>query len=50
MIDPQVSAAVKAAVGLAPTDEIVGFLSLGYPTGQPGAREYSPPTVSYLDA
>jgi nitroreductase len=48
MIDPQVSGAVKEAIGLAPSDEIVGFLNLGYPTGQPGAREYPPPTVRYL--
>jgi nitroreductase len=50
MIDPSVSSAVKDAIGLAPTDEIVGFLSLGYPTGQPGAREYPTPSVRYLDS
>ena len=50
MIDARVSAALKEAIGLAPTDEIVGFLNLGYPTGQPGAREYPPPTVRYLDS
>ena len=50
MIDPEVSAVVKEAIGLAPADEIVGFISLGYPTGQPGAREYPPPTVNYLDS
>jgi nitroreductase len=50
MIDPPVSAAVKEAIGLAPTDEIVAFLNLGYPAGQPGAREYPTPTVRYLDS
>jgi nitroreductase len=50
MIDPQVSATVKEAIGLAPTDEIVGFINLGYPTGQPGAREYPPPKAHYLDS
>ena len=50
MIDPRVSATVKEAIGLAPTDEIVGFLSVGYPIGQPGAREYPAPTVSHLEA
>jgi nitroreductase len=50
MIDPDVSAAVKEAIGLASSDEIVGFLNLGYPTGQPGAREYPPPSVRYLES
>jgi nitroreductase len=50
MIDPEVSAVVKEAIGLAPSDEIVGFVNLGYPTGNPGAREYPAPSVKYLDS
>jgi nitroreductase len=37
MTDPEISAAVKATLGLAPEDEIVGFVYLGYPIGAPGA-------------
>jgi len=50
MIDPQVSAAVKSAIGLDSSDEIVGFVSVGYPIGDPSAREYPPPSVKYVDA
>jgi nitroreductase len=50
MTDPEVSSAVKEALGLAPTDELISFMYLGYPTGAPGAKETPRPQVSYLDA
>jgi hypothetical protein len=49
MTDPEVSSAVKEALGLAPTDEIISFLYLGYPTGAPGAKETPKAQIKYLD-
>ena len=49
MVDPIVSAAVKQALGLAPTDEIVSFIYLGYPIAPPGTRPKPPVQVRYLD-
>ena len=50
MTDPEVSAAVKEALGLAQSDEVIAFMYLGYPTGAPGAKETPRPQVSYLEA
>jgi nitroreductase len=49
MTDPEVSSAVKEALGLAPTDELISFMYLGYPIGPPGAKETPRATVTYLD-
>ncbi len=49
MVDPVVSAAVKEALGLAPTDEIVSFVYLGYPIAPPGTRTQPTIQVRYLD-
>ena len=50
MVDPSVSAAAKEALGLSATDEIVGFVYLGYPIAPPGSRSTPQPQVRYLDA
>jgi len=49
MTDPEISSAVKEALGFAATDEIVGFVYLGYPIGAPGAKETPKAQVKYLD-
>ncbi|MGH2461343.1 MAG: nitroreductase family protein [Chloroflexota bacterium] len=49
MVDPSVSATVKEALGLEPTDEIVSFLYLGYPIAPPGSRTQPRPWVHYLE-
>jgi nitroreductase len=48
MVDPVVSAAVKEALGLAPTDEIVSFIYLGYPIASPGSRPKPQVQARYL--
>jgi nitroreductase len=48
MVDPDVSSAVKSAVGIDDADEIVAFVYLGWPTGEPGSREVPEPDVRYL--
>jgi nitroreductase len=48
MTDPEVGAAVKETLGLAPEDEIVGVVYLGYPTGAPGAVTRPTPHVAYI--
>lgn len=50
MVDEDVSRAVKAALGLDPTDEVVAFVYLGYPIGPPGSREVPEPLVTYLES
>jgi len=50
MVDPDVSAAAKEALGLEATDEIVGFVYLGYPIAPPGSRPTPQAQVRYLDA
>jgi len=50
MVDPDVTVAAKEALGLDPTDEIVGFVYLGYPIGAPGSRPAAHVNVRYLDA
>jgi nitroreductase len=50
MTDPDVSAPVKEALGLEPSDEIVSFVYLGYPIAPPGAREKPPAVVKHLDS
>jgi len=49
MTDPEVSTAVKEALGLAPTDEIVSFVYLGYPIGPPGPKDTPQPQIKYLE-
>lgn len=49
MVDPVVSAVVKEELGLAPTDEIVGVVYLGYPTAPPGTRPKASVNVRYVD-
>jgi nitroreductase len=49
MVDPAVSAPVKAALGLDPGDEIIAFIYLGHPIGPPGLREVPAPRVRFLD-
>jgi len=49
MVDPEVSRQVKEAIGLEPTDEIVSFVYLGYPSGPPGARLQGIANVRYLE-
>ena len=49
MTDPEASSAVKDALGLAPTDEIVSFVYLGYPIGPRGPKETPLPQITYLD-
>ena len=48
MTDPEVAAAVKETLGLAPEDEIVGVVYLGYPTGAPGSITRPAPRVTYF--
>jgi hypothetical protein len=48
MVDPAVAGPVKAAIGLAPEDEIVGFIYLGYASGPPGVRDTPTRQVRYL--
>jgi nitroreductase len=48
MTDPEVSAAVKAALGIPAEDEIVGFVYLGYPIGAPGAIVRPEARVTYV--
>lgn len=50
MVDPEVAAPVKAAIGLAADDEIIAFVYLGYPIAPPGARPVFTADVRYLDA
>jgi nitroreductase len=50
MVDPEVSRAVKEALGLHPDDEIVAFVYLGYPIAPPGTRERPAAVVTHLDA
>lgn len=50
MVDPEVSAAAKEALGLDQADEIIAFVYLGHPIAPPGARELPPPVVKRLDA
>ncbi len=49
MTDPEVSAAAKETLGLAPEDEIVGVVYLGYPTGAPGSVNRPTPHVTYVE-
>jgi nitroreductase len=49
MVDPAVSEPVKAALGLAPADEIVAFVYLGHPIGPPGVRDVPPPNARHLE-
>jgi nitroreductase len=49
MVDPTVAEPVKAALGLAPGDEIVAFVYLGHPIGPPGARDTPVAQVRRLD-
>jgi nitroreductase len=49
MVDPDVSAKVKEAIGLDPTDEIVAFVYLGYPTGEPSAKPPAQKSVKFLE-
>lgn len=48
MTDPEVSAAVKGALGLAAEDEIVGVVYLGYPVAAPGSITRPAPHVTYV--
>lgn len=48
MVDQDVSRAVKAALGLDPSDEIVAFVYMGYPIGPPGSREVPEPDVRWV--
>lgn len=49
MVDPAVAGSVKAALGLAPADEIIAFVYLGHPIGPPGTRDTPPTRVHYLE-
>ncbi len=49
MVDPVVTAAVKQELDLAPTDEIVSFVYLGYAIAPPGTRPKPQIQVRYLD-
>jgi nitroreductase len=49
MTDPTTSRQVKEALGLAPTDEIVSFIYLGYPVGAPGSKETPTATVTFVE-
>jgi nitroreductase len=49
MTDPAISELVKEELGLAPEDEIVGFVYLGYPVAPPGEITRPEPQVRYLD-
>jgi nitroreductase len=49
MVDEDVSRAVKAGIGMDPEDEIVAFVYLGWPTGEPGSRQVPEPTVRYVE-
>ena len=48
MVDEDVSGKVKTELGLAPEDEIVAFVYLGYPVGEPGSRQVPEPDVRYV--
>ena len=48
MVDPSVSAAAKAELGLDATDDIVGFVYLGYPIAPPGAKPKVEAQVRFL--
>jgi nitroreductase len=50
MVDPAVTAPVKEALGLSPTDEIVSFVYLGYPVSPPGAKPQPEAQVQFLDS
>ncbi len=50
MVDPAVSAVVKEELGLAPGDEIVAIVYLGYPIAPPGARSKFEPQLSFVEA
>jgi nitroreductase len=50
MVDPAVTSAVKEAMGLSPTDEIVSFVYLGYPIAPPGAKPQPEAQALYLEA
>lgn len=50
MVDPAVSGPVKEALGLDASDEIVAFVYLGYPIGEPGVKPKPQASVTYLDA
>ena len=50
MVDPTVSGPMKEALGLEPTDEIVAFINMGYPVGDPAARPTFEPHVKYLES
>jgi nitroreductase len=49
MTDPTTSSQVKEALGLAPTDEIVSFIYLGYPIGAPGSKATPTATVTFVE-
>jgi nitroreductase len=49
MTDPTTTSQVKEALGLAPTDEIVSFIYLGYPIGAPGSKETPKATLSFVE-
>jgi nitroreductase len=49
MVDPAISALVKAELGLDPKDEIVGIVYLGYPIAPPGSRSVLRPQVRYIE-
>ena len=50
MVEPGVSGPVKEALGLAPDDDIVAFVYLGFPVGPPGSKEPPRAQVSYLES
>ena len=50
MVDPEVSAPVKEALGLSPDDEIIAFLYLGYAVGPAGQRDKPTFSVTHLEA
>jgi nitroreductase len=50
MVDPEVSGPVKEALGLAPDDEIIAFVYLGYAVGPAGMREKPVVQVKHLEA
>lgn len=50
MVEPDVTAVAKEAMGLAPEDEIVAFVYLGYPIAPPGVREKPETNVRHVTA
>jgi nitroreductase len=49
MVDSAVSAVVKEELGLAPNDEIVAIVYLGYPIAPPGPRLKSQPQITCVN-